>query len=346
MYSDKDRIFMQRSLELAENSRGTVSPNPMVGCVIVHQGVIIGEGWTQPYGGAHAEVQAINNVTRKELLPQSNAYVTLEPCAHFGKTPPCADLLVSHKLKRVVIACTDPNPLVAGKGVTKLKEAGIEVEVGLMEKEALNFNRRFFTSINHKRPYLILKWAETQDGYIARTNYDSKWISNEYSRKLVHQWRAEEDAIIVGTNTAKHDDPCLNVRDWEGKDPIRVVIDKQQKLNKKLNLFNGEQPTLCYNLIENSEMGNTSYIKLQGDNFIDELLTDLKDRKIQSLIVEGGAYLLESMIKQNLWDEARIFIGDNTFGDGIAAPKVKGTLISRQEIMGDDLKIIRNSQSN
>ena len=335
---------MQRALELAGNSRGTVSPNPMVGCVIAHENTAIGEGWTQPYGGNHAEVEAINNVIDKTLLAKCTVYVTLEPCAHYGKTPPCADLLVSHKIKRVVIACTDPNPLVGGKGIDILKEAGINVEVGLMEIEALDFNRRFFTFINKSRPYIILKWAETKDGFIARTNFDSKWISNAYSRKLVHRWRAEEDAIMVGTNTAKHDDPMLNVRDWEGKDPTRVVIDKQLTLDKKLNLFNNQQSTLCYNLVEDSEKKNTSYIKLQEDNFIEELLTDLHLRKIQSLIVEGGAHLLRSLIENNLWDEARIFTGNNVFEEGIAAPKINGALNSRQEVLGDNLKIIRNSE--
>jgi len=335
---------MQRALELSENGRGTVSPNPMVGCVIVHDGEIIGEGWTQPYGGAHAEVHAISNIVDHTLLANSTAYVTLEPCAHFGKTPPCADLLVSHQLQRVVIACLDPNPLVAGKGITKLKDAGISVKTGLLEEEAIEINRRFFTSIHKARPYIILKWAETKDGFIARTNFDSKWISNEYSRKLVHQWRAEEDAIMVGTNTAKHDDPGLNVRDWEGTDPIRVVIDKQLSLSKTLKLFNGNQPTICYNLIESEKIGNTFFVKIDKDNFLEGLLIDLHNRKIQSVIVEGGAMLLQSLIDKNLWDEARIFIGDVTFGEGIDKPKIQGTLVSEQDIQGDGLKIIRNTE--
>ncbi len=336
---------MQRALELAENGRGTASPNPMVGCVIVHHGKIIGEGWTQPYGGEHAEVHAIGSVVKKELLSDSTAYVTLEPCSHFGKTPPCADLLVRHQVRKVVIACTDPNPLVAGKGITKLKDAGIEVEGGLLEKEAQEFNRRFFTSINKKRPYIILKWAETQDGFIARSNYDSKWISNEYSRKLVHQWRAEEDAIMVGTNTAKYDDPTLNVRDWEGSDPVRIVIDKQLVLNKDLKLFNGKQPTLCYNLIEDRSERNTTFIKIGRDNFLEALISDLHTRKIQSVLVEGGAYLLQSFIDKNLWDEARIFTGNIAFEEGINAPTIEGTLVTEENIMGDQLKIIRNAES-
>jgi diaminohydroxyphosphoribosylaminopyrimidine deaminase/5-amino-6-(5-phosphoribosylamino)uracil reductase len=317
----------------------------MVGCVIVHGNKIIGEGWTQAYGGAHAEVNAISTIEDQSMLPESTAYVTLEPCAHFGKTPPCADLLVKHKFKRVVVACTDPNPMVAGKGIAKLKASEITVELGLLEQEAIDFNKRFFTSLNKKRPYVILKWAKTSDGFIARKNYDSKWISNEYSRKLGHQWRAEEDAIMVGTNTAKYDDPMLNVRDWKGKDPVRVVIDKQLRLDKKLKLFNGTQSTLCYNLIENAEKGNTTYIKLKEEDFLEGLLLDLYKRKVQSMIVEGGSQLLQSFIDKNLWDEARIFTGEILFEEGIAAPKIEEEMMSKQNIMKDSLTIIRNTES-
>ena len=333
---------MQRALELAENGRGTVSPNPMVGCVIVHENKIIGEGWTQLYGNAHAEVHAIDNVVRKELLSKSVAYVTLEPCSHFGNTPPCVDLLIQHQLKRVVVACIDPNPIVSGKGISRLKEAGVEVDIGLMESEAQEFNRRFFTSLNKARPYIILKWAETFDGFIAKNNYDSKWISNEYSRKLVHQWRAEEDAIMVGTNTAKYDDPTLNVRDWQGSDPIRIVIDKQLTLDKKSKIFNGSQPTICYNLLEDKSDGTTVFVRLEERNFIETLMSDLNTRKIQSVLVEGGTFLLQSLINADLWDEARIFIGNTTFGEGIVAPQVEGMFVSKQDIMGDTLKLIRN----
>jgi diaminohydroxyphosphoribosylaminopyrimidine deaminase/5-amino-6-(5-phosphoribosylamino)uracil reductase len=340
----KDILFMQRALELSENGRGNVSPNPMVGCVIVHDEVIIGEGWTQPYGGAHAEVHAVGNVVDKGLLADSTAYVTLEPCAHFGKTPPCADLLIAHQLRRVVVACTDPNPLVAGKGIAKLTAASIAVDTGVLEQEAISMNRRFFSSINKNRPYIILKWAETKDGFIARSNFDSKWISNEYSRKLVHQWRAEEDAIMVGTNTAKHDNPTLNVRDWQGNDPIRIVIDKQLALDHTLNLFTGHQPTICYNLKANKVVGNTTFVQVEEENFLEVLMRDLHNRKIQSLIVEGGAMLLQSFIQHNLWDEARIFIGDVTFGSGIAKPTVQGTKVSEQDIHGDQLITIRKNE--
>jgi diaminohydroxyphosphoribosylaminopyrimidine deaminase/5-amino-6-(5-phosphoribosylamino)uracil reductase len=312
---------MRRALELAQKGLGTVSPNPMVGCVIVHNDKIIGEGWTQPYGGAHAEVQAIINVKNKESLVNSSAYVTLEPCAHFGKTPPCADLLIQYKIKKVIVACSDPNPLVAGKGIKKLKEAGIEVQIGLMEKEGLMINRRFFTSINKERPYIILKWAQSSDGFIARENYDSKWISNSYSRKLVHKWRVEEDAILVGTNTAKYDDPKLNVRDWQGKDPLRIVIDNNSRLPKTLNLYDNSQPTICYNLSTNTKGENLDYVKLNKKHFIEDLLADLHKRKIKSIIIEGGSKLINTFIEKKLCDEARVFTSYIEFGKGITAPE-------------------------
>lgn len=332
---------MQRALELAELGRGNVSPNPMVGCVIVHDGKIIGEGWHRKYGEAHAEVNAINSIEDKSQLTQSAVYVTLEPCSHHGKTPPCADLLVEHKVKKVVIAIQDSNPMVGGQGIAKLRDAGIMVEVGLLRQEAEELNSRFFTLMNQQRPYVILKWAQTADGFVARENYDSKWISNEYSRKLVHKWRAEEDAILVGTNTAKYDNPQLNVRLWQGTDPVRIVIDKNLNLGKDLKLFDGSQPTICYNLLK-TENGGVGYVKLDEEDLLNGLLYDLHSRNIQSLIVEGGAQLLNSFIAQNLWDEARIFTSTSTFGKGIAAPVISGVVKSEDNIEGDQLKIISN----
>ena len=344
-FTDKDKLFMQRALELAQLGLRNVSPNPMVGCVIVHNDEIIGEGWHQEYGQAHAEVNAVNSVADLNKLKESAVYVTLEPCAHHGKTPPCADLLVQHQVNKVIIACTDPNPLVGGKGIERLKDAGIEVIKGLLEPEAVLLNRRFFTYLSKNRPYVILKWAQTANGYTARTNYDSKWISNEFSRKLVHKWRSEEDAIMVGTNTARYDNPTLNVRDWTGKDPIRIVIDKNLNLNNELNLFTTEQPTICYNCKNNKVEGNTTYVKIDDRaNFLEQILNDLKDREIQSVFVEGGSQLLKSFIEQNLWDEARIFTGDIMFDDGIVAPTIEGKLISKEDIMGDDLRILRNEK--
>lgn len=333
---------MSRALELAELGRGHVSPNPMVGCVIVNEGKIIGEGWHRKYGEAHAEVNAINSVADESLLSASTAYVTLEPCAHHGKTPPCADLLVTKKLKRVVIAATDSNPLVGGKGIAILEKAGIEVQNGCFAQEARNQNARFFTLIEKQRPYIILKWAQTTDGFVARGNFDSKWISNEYSRSLVHQWRAEEDAILVGTNTAHYDNPTLNVRGWEGRDPLRIVIDKSLRLDTGLNLFDGSIPTIVYNTLKNNKAENLEFKQLPKGHFIQALISDLGERKVQSLIVEGGATTLQAFIDAGLWDEARVFTSNITFGEGIRAPKFSGRLISESEVASDDLKIYLN----
>lgn len=332
---------MLRAMELAELGKGRVSPNPMVGCVIVHNGHIIGEGYHQVYGGPHAEPNAIDSVKNHAQIPESTVYVTLEPCAHWGKTPPCANLLVEKKVKKVVIGTLDSNPLVRGKGVQILKDAGIEVISGILEKNVRAQNKRFFTFMERKRPYVILKWAQTKDGFIARENYDSKWISNAYSRQLVHRWRSEEDAIIVGTLTAKYDNPQLNVRDWEGKNPVRIVVDRNLTLDRDLHLFDQSQLTLCYNQLKEEKSENLEHVKLPLGFNIREILNDLYQRKIQSLIVEGGAQLLNKFIQENLWDEARVFFGQVQFGKGIPAPKIHGSIIDEMEIMGDLLTITR-----
>lgn len=311
--------YMRRALELAENGTGKVSPNPKVGCVIVHEGQIIGEGWHQQYGGPHAEVNAVNSVKNPALLSESTVYVTLEPCAHWGKTPPCANLLVEKKVKKVVIAAKDSNPLVGGKGIEILKKAGIAVEEGVLEKEARWQNRRFFTQIEKKRPYVILKWAQTQDRFIARTNYDSKWISNSQSRQLVHRWRAEEDAIMVGKNTAQYDNPKLDVRDWVGKNPLRIVIDSRLELSQDLNLFDGKIPTWVFNSVLEKKEENLEWIKLD-DISPNSILESLQSHRIQSLIVEGGSQVLNQLIQSGLWDECRVFTSTTQFEEGIPAP--------------------------
>ncbi len=333
--------FMQRALELAKLGAGHVSPNPLVGCVIVHDGKIIGEGWHQKYGEAHAEVNAIQSVKDKSLLKESTALVTLEPCSHFGKTPPCADLLIQHSLKKVVIANKDPNPLVAGNGIKKLREAGIEVEVGLLEKHGRELNKRFFNFIENKRPFIILKWAQTEDGFMAHSNYESRWISNEFSRQLVHKWRSEEDAVLVGTKTAAHDNPTLSVRDWSGRNPIRIVIDRFLRLPSTLNLFDKKQKTICYNVLKHEEHTNLLLQRLDEDNFVTQLIHDLYKKNIQSVIVEGGAQTLKLFIDANLWDEARVFTSSRSFAEGIAAPKISGHLSSQESIAGDLLKIYK-----
>lgn len=314
-------LYMQRALELSKWGRGYVSPNPMVGCVIVHDNKIIGEGWHREFGGPHAEVHAVNSVENQDLLSESTVYVTLEPCAHWGKTPPCANLLVEKKVKKVVIGAVDSNPLVGGKGIQILINAGIEVETGVLEKEARWQNRRFFTQIEKQRPYVILKWAQTQDGFVARENFDSKWISNSQSRQLVHKWRAEEDAILVGKNTAAYDNPRLDVRDWVGKNPVRIVLDSKLELSQELNLFDQSIPTLVFNTVKSKAEKNLEWILLSQIN-PETILQELNSRKIQSLIVEGGSKVLDQFLKSGLWDEARVFTSTTQFGQGIYSPNM------------------------
>ncbi len=335
----RDEQFMRRAMELALLGRGHVSPNPLVGCVVVHNDKIIGEGWHRKYGEAHAEVNALASVQDKSLLKESTVYVNLEPCSHHGKTPPCADLLVQNGVQRVVISNVDPNPLVDGGGIRKLRNAGIEVTTGVLEKEGHELNKRFFTFIKQKRPFIILKWAQTADGYIAKENFRSKWISNGYSRRLVHKWRAEEDAVLAGTRTVFHDDPQLNVRDWSGRNPTRVVIDRFLKLSENLHVFDRSQPTLVYNMIKHEEHNNLVLVRLDEENFIQHLTADLYKRNIQSLVVEGGAHTLQAFIEAGMWDEARIFIAKRTFGKGIAAPVLRGVLASSDNVGGDTLNV-------
>jgi diaminohydroxyphosphoribosylaminopyrimidine deaminase/5-amino-6-(5-phosphoribosylamino)uracil reductase len=335
-----DEFFMQRALELAQLGRGAVSPNPMVGCVIVHNGKIIGEGWHQKYGEPHAEVNAVNAVADKSLLSESTVYVTLEPCSHFGKTPPCADLLIRERVKKVFVSNLDTNPLVGGNGIQKLQAAGVDVTTGILRDKGSELNKRFFTFIEKQRPYIILKWAQTSDGFIARENFDSKWISNDLSRQLVHKWRSEEDAILVGKRTALHDNPKLNVRDWRGKNPVRIVFDRLLELPETLELFQGDQRTICYNLLKDGERTNTSFVRLSEDGFLRQVIRHLYREKIQSLIVEGGAQTLQSFIDEGLWDEARIFVSTKSFDKGITAPAIAGQMVSAHEIQSDKLKIV------
>ena len=341
----QDELFMQRALELAALGMGNVSPNPLVGCVMVLNDRIIGEGWHQKYGEAHAEVNAVASVENKSQLQEATVYVNLEPCSHHGKTPPCVDMLIQHKVKKVVISNLDSNPLVSGNGIRKLREAGIDVTTGLLETEGRFLNRRFFSFMEKKRPHIILKWAETADGFIARENYESKWISNEYSRQLAHRWRSEEDAVMVGTRTAEYDNPMLNVRDWSGRNPVRVVIDRDLRLNDQLNLFDRSQPTICYNLLREEEHENLMFVKLGTENFLEEMIHDLYERKIQSIVVEGGAQTFSTFIKNDWWDEARVFRSTLSFIKGIPAPELHGHHLSEENIMGDHLTIFTNAPS-
>ncbi len=334
-----DQLFMQRAIELAHLGKGFVSPNPLVGCVIVQEGKIIGEGWHRKYGAPHAEVEAVNSVRDKALLPLSTVYVNLEPCSHFGKTPPCADMLIREQVKKVVIANLDSNPLVAGEGVKKLKAAGIEVITDVLTREGRVLNKRFFTFMEKQRPYIILKWAQTHDDFIARANFDSKWISNDLSRRLVHKWRTEEDAILVGYNTVKYDDPKLNVRLWSGRDPVRIIIDRHLQLDASLTVFNKLQKTICYNLLKNEEHYNLIFRKLDETEFFQQLVADLYRLQIQSVIIEGGARTLQTFIDLGLWDEANVFESKLTFGNGVQAPFINGTMIQDQPLFTDVLKV-------
>ncbi|GAA4818439.1 bifunctional diaminohydroxyphosphoribosylaminopyrimidine deaminase/5-amino-6-(5-phosphoribosylamino)uracil reductase RibD [Litoribaculum gwangyangense] len=300
----------------------------MVGSVIVYNDTIIGEGFTSKYGGNHAEVNAINSVSDKNLLKDSTLYVTLEPCSHFGKTPPCSDLIIKHQIPNVVIGCKDDNEKVAGKGIKKLKSAGIHVTVGVLKKECKKHHKRFFTFHNKKRPYIILKWAETKDGFVAPESKGEQkpvWITNMFSRQLVHKWRAEEQAILVGTNTVLEDNPRLTVRDWSGESPIRVVLDKNETLSKDFNIFNNEAETI-----------------LIKETSTKKICQKLFEKEILSIIIEGGAKTLQMFIDENLWDEARVFTGDVSFKKGILVPKFSGELISEQKIDTDILKTYLN----
>lgn len=339
---------MFRCLELARRGMGSVAPNPMVGCVIVCQGKIIGEGYHQKYGEAHAEVNAINSISNHDLLKGSTLFVTLEPCAHFGLTPPCSDLIVEKQIPTVVIGTIDPYAEVAGKGIEKLKKAGIDVEVGILEKECREINKRFFTFYEKKRPFVILKWAQTQDGFIDIDRTIEKfdmptWITGELALRRVHKMRAEEDAIMVGTNTALKDNPSLTVRLCEGQNPTRIVLDKNLRLPKNLNLFDGSVDTLIFNSVKNKKENNISFIKIDFSvNIIPRILTELYNRKIQSLIVEGGKQLLESFIKTQLWDEAHVFEGIKKFHSGIHAPGIVGKIVSEETLNADKLIVFKN----
>jgi len=311
---------MQRAIDLAQAGLGYVSPNPMVGCVVVHNDRIIGEGFHAEFGGPHAEVMAVNSIDSPELLKESSVYVTLEPCSHHGKTPPCSDLLISMGVRHVVIGMMDPNPLVAGNGITRLRNADIRVDVGICVNECRNLNRRFIVNQEKKRSYVVLKWAQTSDGFIARLDGTSKWISSMESRRLVHKWRSEEDAILIGARTATIDNPTLNVRDWHGKDPVRIVLDRHGVLTGELNVFSDGGKTICLTANVERQNENASWVAL-GENYsMDDVLQYLLGVGIGSVLVEGGSRVLQAFIDAGLWDEARIFTSRKRFGDGIRAP--------------------------
>ena len=338
---------MQRCIKLAEKGLGKTFPNPLVGSVIVHQDNIIGEGWHQKAGSSHAEVNAIFNVQNKEFLSKSTLYVSLEPCNHFGKTPPCSDLIIKNKIPRVVIASTDPNPLVAGEGIEKLKKAGCEVIIGVLKKEADFLNRRFFTFHNLKRPYVILKWAQTKDNFIApfqkkMGNPEIFWITNNHSKQRVHKWRSEEAAILVGVQTVINDNPKLTTREWTGNNPLRIVIDPNGRTPKDSKLFQDNIPTLFLTKKPIKLFSNKKEQKIISPFSIKNILKECYKLNIQSIIIEGGLRTLESFIKDNLWDEARVFKTDKKIKTGIMAPKLEKKSSQSEMYEGDILDIYFN----
>jgi diaminohydroxyphosphoribosylaminopyrimidine deaminase/5-amino-6-(5-phosphoribosylamino)uracil reductase len=356
---------MHRCLELALLGAGHTAPNPMVGAVLVYEdpdagkdgaigeGRIIGEGYHRQYGQAHAEVNCIAAVREEDrpLIAASTLYVSLEPCAHFGKTPPCADLIIEKKIPRVVVGCRDPFPQVNGKGIEKLVAAGVEVTVGVLEKECIALNRRFFTFNTRHRPYIVLKWAQSADGKIAAgasgagagagASGARTLISNDYTNRLVHKWRSEEAAILVGTRTALADDPALTARLWNGPDPIRLVIDKELRLPSSLQLFDRKVRTVVFNTLRHEEEDNLQYYQLATDSsLVHQLTLALYQLKIQSVLVEGGARLLQSFIDEDYWDEARVITNnDLEIPGGLAAPVWKeARLVSRETLLSDAIR--------
>jgi diaminohydroxyphosphoribosylaminopyrimidine deaminase/5-amino-6-(5-phosphoribosylamino)uracil reductase len=344
---DNHEQYIARCIELAKNGFGTTYPNPMVGSVIVYNGEIIGEGWHQKAGEPHAEVNAIHSVKNPSLLDKATIYVSLEPCSHFGKTPPCCDLIIKNKIPNVVIGTVDSNIKVAGNGIKRLQEAGINVVVGVLEKECYELNRRFFTFHEKKRPYIILKWAQTQDSFIApieKEELKPVWITNVQSRQLVHKWRTEEQAILVGTQTVIDDNPQLNARDWEGNNPIRIVIDQRNRIPKTAHIWDNKIKTIVFsneNSIPPSANTIIEVIDFQ-QNIAPQIVEKLYQHQIQSVIIEGGAQTLQTFIDATLWDEARIFIGNSTFGTGKKAPVLNTSLSTKERIGTDELLIIRN----
>jgi diaminohydroxyphosphoribosylaminopyrimidine deaminase / 5-amino-6-(5-phosphoribosylamino)uracil reductase len=344
-----EESFMRRCLELAENGKGMVQPNPMVGCVIVSAGKIIGEGWHEKFGEAHAEVNAINSIVDKSLIPGSKAFVSLEPCSHYGKTPPCADLLIEHKISEVIIGCVDTFSQVAGKGIERLKAAGIKVSTGVLEQKARELNQRFFTFHEKKRPYIILKYAQTADGFIDKLRPEGslKGIQNRISgaqaKRLTHKWRSEESAILVGTNTALNDNPMLNVREWHGKQPLRLVVDRNLNLPGHIHLFDNSIPTIVFTEKEAEKKYNLNYKVVDFKALPASICKELFNNNIQSVIIEGGKKLLDSFLAANLWDEARIFVSPVFWHEGLKAPMLPSSnLIAFEKVGNDNLFIFKN----
>ncbi len=343
-----DELAMRRCFELAELGAGNISPNPKVGAVISHKGKIIGEGFHQKYGEGHAEVNAIQSVTPQDLskLKEATIYVSLEPCFHFGKTPPCVDLILKHQIPSVVIAMQDPTSKVGGQSIEKLRASGVKVQVGVLEAEARQLIRRFTQLHIHERPYIILKWAQSADGFIGKPN-EQVWLSNPISKRLVHQWRAEEGAILVGTNTAIVDNPQLTTRLYFGKSPLRLVIDKNHKIPRGHRLFSDGLPTIYFTRTTRTDFvaGIEQVLVKDWNELLPQIITSLKNKKKHSLIVEGGAQLLQSFINRGLWDEARVFKTKKVVEQGIQAPQISYSIKNSWAIGQDQLDILRANKT-
>ena len=333
--------YISRCLQLAELGAGYVAPNPMVGAVLVCDDKIIGEGYHRHYGEAHAEPNAINSVKNTDLLKQSTLYVNLEPCSHYGKTPPCADLIVSSGIPRVVIGTLDPNPKVAGRGVEILRKVGVEVVVGVLEAECRELNKRFFIFQEQKRPYVLLKWAQTQDGFMDRVRTTVTepplQISNSITRQLTHKMRSENQSILVGANTVLLDNPSLTVRNWSGKSPVRIGIDRQRRIPDDFNLLDGSISTIIFTEKDEVNKLHVEFVKIDfGTNSVKNILSEIYKRNIHSVLVEGGPTILNSFIESGLWDEANIEIAPLRIAEGMAAPVLQLQPISHQTFNGHD----------
>jgi diaminohydroxyphosphoribosylaminopyrimidine deaminase / 5-amino-6-(5-phosphoribosylamino)uracil reductase len=340
-------IYMRRALDLASKGLGHVQPNPVVGCVIVHNDEIIGEGFHHRYGGSHAEVVAVQSVIRTDLIRESTMYVTLEPCAHYGKTPPCTELIIEKEIKKIVIGCKDPFEAVNGKGMEKLQNAGCDVISGILEKECHWINRRFFTFHEKKRPYIILKWAQSQDGFIdpprAKNQKGSIAVSSDFSRTISHKWRTEEQAILIGKNTALVDNPALTPRLYLGNQPLRILIDPKLEVPDTYQLFSDDHRTLVINEKKTGAEGTVLYHRISFKNFFTELFHALYEMQIQSVIIEGGQFTLQQFIDSGNWDEARVFTSDQVFVAGVHAPVFNFDFSDEIDSGNDKLRVYYNT---
>ncbi len=335
-------LYMQRCLELAQRGAGRTAPNPLVGCVLVHDGKIIGEGWHRFYGGPHAEVEALASVRDRALIAQATLYVNLEPCVHYGKTPPCVEAILEAGIRHVYVGTLDPCDLVCGRGVETLERSGCQVHTGLLAEACRNVNRRFFTFHEKKRPYVLLKWAESADGFIGRVGQRTS-LSGSIAQVLMHRWRSEEAAILVGTNTARIDNPQLTVRHWPGPQPLRLVIDRKATLPRDLHLFDGTAPTWIFSELADEHEQQVQHVSVRfDDNLGKNILEELFRRKVLSVMIEGGKKLLQHFIDMGLWDEARIIRSRTPLGKGLPAPVLHGCPVQRFDLHTDEVFIYLN----